>query len=372
MDFLRQLFGGGKAPVGGLDMGSSSLKMLQLKQNKDKKTYKMTSLLIGYAPDDTVVGGTISDPRALGDYIKQLIQSSKINIQDVVGVASGKSVVLRPIEMISSISPKELQSSVRFEADKYLPYKADEAMVRGTILQKEIPDKPGKMEVLLVAAPNEIVKNTQDVIKFAGLKPAAIDMEPFALNRALSVSLEPSLLERTVALINIGSSSTSINIYKAGVLRQSRTVTVAGKRFTDAIAQSLNISFDEAEKMKTEKGVIRVEKDAAPVEPSAMRIFNVILPVLQSLITEIQRSFDFYRNTYPGESIDYVALSGGTASFKNIDAYISNALEVKCGVLNPFRNIDISEVPGYTPEMLQELAPSLTVSVGLALRNIKA
>ncbi len=369
MDFFKQLFGfGGKGAVGGLDMGSSSLKMLQLRPKKDK-TYEMSSLLIGYAPDQTVKDGIIVDPRALGDYIKQLVLGNKLNVQDIVGVASGKSVVLRPITM-PKMPEKEVQSAVRFEADRYLPYKADEAMVRGTILQKELPDEPNQMEVLLVAAPNEIVKNTQDVIKFSGLKPVAIDMEPFALLRALSVSLEPDVLQGTVALVNMGASSTSINIYKSGVLRQSRTVTVAGKRFTDVIAQSLNISFDEAEKMKKEKGVIRVEKDAAPVAPSTLRIFNVIVPVLVELITEIQRSFDFYKSRYHSETIDYIALSGGTASFRNIDSYISNELGVPCGVLNPFKNVDISKVPGYTPEMLQELAPSLTVSVGLALRNI--
>lgn len=371
MDFFKRLFGN-KGTVGGLDLGSSSLKLIQLKPIKDKtkgKLYELSSFVMGLPPEETVKEGVINDPKALGELLKQLIQSHKINIEQVVGVVSGQPVIIRPIIM-PKLPEKEMQSSLRFQAEQYLPYRADEAMIRGTILNKELEDNPGSMEVLLVAAPNEIVKNTQDVIRFSGLNPAAIDMEPFALLRALEISLEPDIFNKTFALVNIGASVMSINIYKAGVLRQSRTVKVAGNRFTEVIAQALNISFDEAEKMKKEKGVIRVAKDAAPVAPTTMRIFNVIVPVLVELITEIQRSFDYYKKRYQDESIGYIALSGGTALFKNIDAYISNELGITCGVLNPFKKIDISKVPGVSPDMLQELAPSLTIAVGLGLRNI--
>lgn len=101
-----------------------------------------------------------------------------------------------------------------------------------------------------------------------------------------------------------------------------------------------------------------------------MRIFNVILPVLTELVTEVQRSFDYYRSRYRGESVDLVVLSGGTARFKNIEAYLSNELSIQCEVANPFRNLSVQKISGMTPDDLEELAPSAMAVIGLALREV--
>ncbi len=363
MDLFKQLFAK-KGAIGGLDLGASSIKLMQLKPKRDK-TYELSALLLGSTPAMTIKDGVIVDPRALGDSIKQVIISNKMNVQKVVSTVSGQSVVMRPINM-AKMHDKELQQAVKFEAERYLPYSIDEAQIKGMVLRRDLEEDPKLMEVLLIAAPNEMVKNTQDVVRFAGLTPEAIDMEPFAIARALQYC-EPEHYKRTVAVINLGASSTSINIYKSGMLRTNRTVMVAGNNFTKIIGQSLNLSFEEAEKIKKDKGVIRVEKDATPVAPTTMRIFNVIIPVLTELITEIQRSFDYYRARYRGESIELVVLSGGTAKFRNIDDYMSNELGIQCKIANPFNRVDISNVPGYSPELLQELAPSLMVTMGICL-----
>jgi type IV pilus assembly protein PilM len=289
-----------------------------------------------------------------------------LNVDKVISLLSGQSIVLRPIIM-PKMSDKEFKQALEHQASQYLPYQAEEAQIQGVVLRKELEEDPKSMEALLIAAPNEMVKNNQDVIKYANLTPSGIDMEPLAAFRALSICLEPGQLKRTIALINIGASATSINIYKAGMLRTSRTIKVAGNNFTKVISQSLNLSFEEAEKIKKDKGVIRVEKDATPVAPTTMRIFNVIIPVLTELITEVQRSFDFYRSRYSGESVELVVLAGGTARFRNIDAYISNELGVQCLIANPFRTMDISAVQGFSPETLQELAPSLLSAIGALL-----
>lgn len=366
MDFFKRIFAK-KSAVGGLDLGTGSLKLVQLNTKKDK-TYELVSLLIGYPPDQTLKDGVIIDSRALGDYIKQLILGNKLNIREIVGVASGQQVILRPIRM-AKLDAKDLNSSLRFHAKNYLPYSDEDAMIKGVILNDELEDDPTQMDVLLFAAPNEIIKNTQDVIRFSGLTPKAVEMEPSALGLILQLSVEPEVYAKTVALIHMGASFTSINIYKGGMLKQSRSVRVAGNRFTEVIAQNFNINFDEAEKMKKEKSVIRVEKDATPVAPTTMRIFNIITPVLEDLAKEIKRSFDYYIKQFNDGGIDYIYLSGGSSKFKNLDAYIANEFGIKCSVLDPFRKIDISKVPGYPKEQLLDLAPSLSVALGLALRS---
>jgi type IV pilus assembly protein PilM len=147
-------------------------------------------------------------------------------------------------------------------------------------------------------------------------------------------------------------------------------VPVAGNTFTKAIGQALNLSFEDAEQIKQEKATIRVDNESAPLPPTTMRIFTVIGPVLQELVNEVQRSFDYYRSRYKGETVDLVVLSGGTAKLKNIDAILSKELKVRCEIANPFRRISLAKVPGLSAEELQELAPMAMGVVGLALREV--
>ncbi len=366
MEFLRRLFGK-KSVTGGLDLGTYSIKMAQI--IKTSSGLKMTRFAEAPTPAMTVKDGQIIDSQVLGDTIRNMLSEHDMTMEKVIGAVSGQSVVIRPINM-AQMSERDLQNAIRYEAERYLPYSVTDAQIKGTILRKSIEGDEKTMEVLLVAAPNEMVANTEDVIRKAGVTPLAIDLEPFALVRAVQMGLSEDISHQTIALVNIGASSTSINIFKEGILRHNRTITTAGNSFTKAIGQSLNLSFEEAEKIKKEKGVIRVEKDATPVAPTTMRIFNVILPVLSDLVTEIQRSFDYYRSRYRGESVDLMILSGGTAKFKNIDVYMETEMGVQCEIADPFKNIDISDVPGYTPEELQAMAPSLMVVVGLAVRQL--
>jgi type IV pilus assembly protein PilM len=366
MQFFKKLFKG-KSIVGGLDIGTNNIKIAQI--SKTPSGLKLERFIEGPTPSMTIQDGKISDPNTLADTIKSMLENNKVNMDQVVSAISGQSVVIRPINM-THMTERELDNAIKFEAERYLPYSVADACINGTILRRNLEEDEKLMEVLLVAAPNEMVGNTENMLKLAGLEPIAIDLEPFALVRTVQNSLTGDVSTRTIALINIGASSSSINIFKDGILRHNRTIMTAGNSFTKAIGQSLNLSFEEAEKVKIEKGVIRVEKDATPVAPTTMRIFNVILPSLTDLVNDIQRSFDYYRSRYRGESVDHVVLSGGTAKFKNIEHYLTSELGVNCEVADPFKGIDISDVPGYTQEELQQAGPSLMVVTGLALREI--
>lgn len=367
MHFLKSLFAG-KSTVGGLDVGSNTIKIAQVGKTSSGQ-FQLERIAVGPTPPMAVKDGAVVDVRVLGDAIRQLYASQSFTVQKVDGVVSGQSVVIRPINM-TAMTPKELKNAIKFEAERYLPYSVADAQIDGIPLRNSVDGDDKTMEVLLVAAPRETLRNAQEVIKQSGIQPNAIDLEPMSLVRALKVNTDAQLFEQTIALINLGANSSSINIFKAGMLRHNRTITVAGNSFTKAIGQSLNLSFEEAEKIKKDKGVIRVEKDATPVAPTTMRIYNVIIPVLNELITEIQRSFDYYRSRYRGESVDAIFLSGGTARFKNIDQYIYNELGIQCQLADPFKNISLSGVSGMSVEEIREMAPSLMVVVGLALRDL--
>ncbi len=362
--FLKKWFS--KAPtIGAIDIGSNTIKVAMV--NAGKGGVSLYRLAIAPTPPMTIKDGSVVDSAVLGDAIKNLLDSADIEVSQLISSVSGQQVVIRPIRMIK-LSPKELNQAIKWEAERYLPYSVTEAKISGTIITEDVGD--GKnMEVLLIAVPNEMVKNSREVIKMAEVEPGPIDLEPFALYRALKYCLEPEQMEQTLAIINLGAAFSSINIFQGNILRHNRTISIAGNSFTKAIGQSLNLSFEEAEKIKKEKGVIRVENDATPVAPTTMRIFNLIIPVLTELVTEIQRSFDYYRS-HKGESVDLVVLTGGTARFKNIDTYLFNELGIACETANPFKKLPADDVPGVTPDYLEEIGPIAMTAIGLALREV--
>lgn len=366
--FLRKMFGSSAPDTGAIDIGSNTIKMCQLTgTSANLNLYRFVTCP---TPAAAIKDGAIMESSSLGEAIREMIAVNNLGIKKVITSVAGQQVVIRPIPM-PKMPAKELSQAIQFEAERYLPYSVTEAQVSGSIISDDSGD--GKnMEVLLIAVPKEITEKTKLVISASGVETGAIDIEPLAIYRSLKFSLDPEQLGRTFALINLGAATTSISIFKSGTLRHCRTVSAAGNSFTKAIGQSLNLSFEEAEQIKKEKGVIKVDSDPNPLPPTAMRIFNVIDPVLNELVTEVQRSFDYYRSRYRGEGIEGVILSGGTARFKNLDAYLSAKLGVRCEVANPFRRVNVTRAQESMSEQLADLAPMAAVVMGLALYEVKA
>ena len=364
MDFFRKLFA--KAPeVGAIDIGSNTIKVAIVTEKKGSPP-----VLFRFAhcptPPMTIKDGAIVDAQALGDAIVSLLGSNDIKVSRLTSAVAGQQVVIRPIQM-TRMKQSEVDQAIKFEAERYLPYSVADASISGKIIQEDTGGNT--MEVLLIAVPNEIVDNAREVVKMADIEPGAIDLEPLALFRSLKMAVDSEQLAQTLALINIGASFSSINIFKEGVLRHNRTISVAGNSFTKAIGQALNLSFEEAEKIKKEKGVIRTENSGEPVPPTTMRIFNLIVPVLQELVTEVQRSFDYYKSRYK-EAVSLVILSGGTANFKNIDSYLSGELGVPCELANPIKRFVLGKNSNLSSAEMAEVAPATMVVLGLALREV--
>lgn len=316
-------------------------------------------------PESAMRDGAVTDAAALAAEIKAMMKQEDFRIKSVVAAVSGPSVVLRTITM-AAMSLNELKKSIRYEAERYIPYSVDDAQIDGVILRPAIPGDEKNMEVLLMAAPRNMVRKTEDVIRQAGLVVQAIELEPVALLRLLRLAVPPETLKQTIAFINIGASATSINIINNGVLRSSRAIAVAGNSLTRALGQSLNLSFAEAEKLKKEKAILRTEHDAVSADASAMKIFSILLPVLTAFVTEIQRSFDFYRSRYSGESVDLVYLIGGGAHLKKIDHFLAGELGLHVETFDSFSGFDKESFKGLSEEKMAEFSPDAAVVLGLA------
>lgn len=365
MPFFPKLFGRAPIETAGLDVGSSTTKMVEVFKVSD--SIKVHSVALCQTPPLAIKDEVISDTSLVAEEIKKLLVAQKFEAKKIVTLVSGRSVVIRTIEM-TTMTERELKNSIKFEAERYLPYSVAEAQIDGVIIKKPLPEDEKKMEVLLLAALKDRITDSEEVAKRAGLQVSAIELEPLAFLRLLQYSFSQEELKHTIALINVGASNTTINIFKDGMLRHNRVVTVAGNSFTRAIGQGMSLSFEEAEKLKKEKGVIRVEREGAPVAPTTMRIFNLIAPVLTELVTEIQRTFDFYRSRYRGETVDIIYLTGGTSKFKNLDLFLADEIGVKVEKFDPFKKVQLESGAGVSKEELPELMPHLSVVLGLALR----
>jgi type IV pilus assembly protein PilM len=214
------------------------------------------------------------------------------------------------------------------------------------------------MEVVLVAAKKDKIQNHTNVISLAGKEPEIVDIDAFALQNAFEVnySVTPNT---TVALLNIGASLMNINITKDGMPLFIRDVSVGGNQYTDILQKELQLNFQEAEDLKLGK---TGDSEGEMVKP-------LLESITEMLITEVQKTFDFFRETYPAETISRVLISGGTALMAGLADKIQETFSYPTEVLDPFRTITLG--PRVDAGSVISLGPALAVAVGLALRGVQ-
>jgi len=363
MSFLGRMFSKGAQRSLGIDFGSSELKAVQFAGSSRgpvlEHVYKVPT------PANSIKDGVVTDPPLVGEALRQLITEGAFTAKRTISAVAGPTVVVRQVTM-PAMSERELRESTKYEAERFLPYSVDEAQIDAKILGKT--DDGQNMDVLVVAAQKDLVLSQASAIQFAGLTAGAVEVEPFAMLHAMIPDDDPRS-QQNIAIINVGSSTTSINITKGGFVPFTRNVPIGGAAFTKAIATGLNISLDEAETMKREKAAILSQRDAAPVPPTVTRIFNVITPPLTELVTEIHKSLDYFRTRFRGEVIESVILGGGTARLTNLDVFLGHELGLPVTIANPLAQgtYNPSDFPA---EYLQDIGPSLIVAAGLALYDL--
>jgi len=212
------------------------------------------------------------------------------------------------------------------------------------------------MEVVLVAAKKDKIQNHTNVITRAGRTPEVVDIDAFALQNAFEANytVNPNA---PVALLNIGASLMNINITKGGMPLFIRDVSVGGNQYTDILQKELQLSFQEAEDLKLGK---TGGSETEMVQP-------LLESITEMLIMEVQKTFDFFRETYPSETIGQILISGGTSRMVGLAEKIQETFGYPTEVLDPFKSIAIG--PKVDAQKVTSLGPALTVAVGLALRG---
>jgi type IV pilus assembly protein PilM len=342
----------------GLDIGSSSVKAVEL----SVRARGLELLRVGTAqvPPEAIVQGAFLNSSAITDAIRESIDSAGIKTKWVATAVSGHSVIVKKISL-PTMSREELEESIRWEAEQYIPFDINEVNLDFQIL--ESGGDEGQMDVLLVAAKKDLIDDYVQVITDAGLQPVVLDVCAFALQNAFAANAGVTA-EEVVALVNVGSQVVNINIVANGVPAFTRDISTGGNVYTEEIQKALSVSWEEAERIKIGGGATEESQDVVPQEvEQAMR------GVTDTVIGEISRSLDFFAATAAESRISKVVLSGGGCRVSGFEAAFQGKTNLPVQRLDPLGGITSSD--RLDAELLESWGPSLGVSVGLAMRKVE-
>ncbi len=344
-------FSGGKTSVG-LSIGSSSIKLVELK--KSGKTWKLIHFGIVQLPDEVIVNREIINPIVVSESIKTLTSQMKLKNKNICTSISGTALLIRRMTL-EVPRPSELQEQVFWEAEQYLPFDISEVYMDFQVLSRS---KEGKTDVLFVAVKKTVLDTYMNCVEDAGLKASIVDVDFFALQNLLEINYPPNPNE-SVAIVDIGSSAIKIVVIHAGVPVFTKDSTLGGRTLTVEIQKNLNLSFNDAETLKTGgEGGINTPQE----------ISDLIHVMVENVSSEIKKSVDYYNASATGAPIAYVLLTGGSAKLTGLSKSVEERVGLPVQLINPFNAISY-DPNVFNQEYLNNIAPIAAVSVGLALRS---
>jgi type IV pilus assembly protein PilM len=348
------MFGIGKTKnVVGLDIGSSSVKAVELR--KKGNTYELVNLGIEPLGQDTVVDGAIMDALSVSSAIEKIFNDNRIKTKNVATSVSGHSVIVKRAT-VAAETEEELYNAIPYEAQQHIPFDMTDVNLSYQSLGPS-PSGTGT-DVILVAVKREKILNHTNVLSQAGKIPTVVDYDGFAVYNAFEANYQIPT-DQMAALLNIGASIMNIVIGRGSNPLFTRDVSVGGNQYTDTLQKELDLSYEDAEKLKQGFEVANVTQDQK-------------LPHLRSvseiLMLEIQKTFDFFRQTTSTENIQHVYISGGTAKIEGLVDQLKAELNIPVEIINPFQRV-VVDGKKFDLGYVEEIAPRMSVAVGLALRS---
>jgi type IV pilus assembly protein PilM len=347
------VFGKSKKQIVGCDIGSSSIKLVELKALKNGE-FQLQHAAVSELSPEAIVDGAIMDSSLVVDALSRLISESNVRNPNFGTSLSGHSVIIKKIQL-PSMTEAELAESIQWEAEQYIPFDINDVNLDYVVLGQTGGDT---MDVLLVAVKKDRIADYTSVVVQGGKEPVLVDVDVFALQNAYETNY--GLGDETVALVNVGASVMNINIIHHGASIFWRDVAFGGNQFTEAIQRELNLPREDAERVKHGDRV---------AEHSIQQVLGVLNSVSEDLAAELQKTIDFFVATSSVDRLDRIVLAGGCAQVLNLDEVLKERFQVAVEVMNPFRNIRYSE-SDFDPEWINRHAPAMSVAVGLAVRQV--
>ncbi len=329
----------------GIDIGTSSIKVAQLKKEQEAGAYRLETYGIVNVSSELGQKVGVDVIAQTAEILRQLLARTGATTKKVVASLPNNTVFISVVEM-PALSEKELKSAIEWEARRYIPLPLEEVTLSWSLLSE--PPVNNKTKVLLTAVPTSVIDNYLQMFKIAGLEPQALEIEALAMIRSLVGSRKDSIL-----LVDIGARNTSLNLVDKGFLRVSRNLALGGDTITQSISQSLKISLGRAEQFKKDLGLSGEMEQI----PQAMR------HVLDTIKSEISQLMKIYESS--GKMIDEIIFSGAGAYLPGLANYFSD-LNLRVSLGDPLQFVDFD--PTVRAHLSQN-ALGLSVAIGLAIRG---
>lgn len=338
----------------GLDIGTNTIKAVQI--SRDKKSNQL--LAAGFIPTSSLIENqqnikSDSFEHTLADSINRLIHDMKVSTADVSLCLPSAYVVTRVLEL-PLMSQSELDSSIKWEAEQYIPMPLSKVKIDYTIISRD--EQSAKMKILMIAAPFELIDKYMRIVTLAGLNPVAIETEILAATRSITTSF-PSLSQALV--VSMGASTTEVAILHEQIMIYTKSIPIGGNTLTRAIAQELGFETLQAEEYKKTYGL---EEDKLEG-----KIAKSIAPFFSTIYSEIEKNVAYYKEQYPQREITNLTICGGGAKLPGLILQMTKNMGLDSQISNPFINLSVD--PKILP-VLSADAPVYTQAVGLALKEI--
>jgi type IV pilus assembly protein PilM len=344
-----------KPPMLGVDISSAAVKLLEL--SFDGEHYRVESYAIEALPPNAVQEHRINDLEAVGDSVRRAVKRSRTKAKYAAVAVPAASVITKVVPVPSAPNEDEMESQVELEAEKYIPFSLDEVNLDFVELGPS-ENEPDYTDVLLVASRSENVELRVAALELAGLEVKVVDVESYAQETActlLTNQLPGGGVDRTIAILDIGATYTTVNVLHDLKLIYTREQDFGGRQLTEEIMRRYGLTYEEAGMAKKNGGL------PDNYEP------ELLSPFKQSLAQQLERTLQFFFASGQHTQVDHVLLSGGTASIPGLAQLIARKLGIPTSVANPFA--DVALAPKVKAQALANDGPAMLLACGLALRG---
>ena len=353
---LGSLFNRQQAPLLGVDISSSSITLVEVSRGK---TGNLILDRCAIEPLDAgwITDGNIEKFDEVAEVLRRVVKKSGTRTKNVAMALPPSAVISKKIMLPGGLSDNELEIQVESEANKYIPFSLDEVSLDFCVLGPSATSS-GDIEVLIAASRKEKVQDRQGLAEAAGLKPVVVDVESYA-SRAATARLIANMpnkgMDTLVALFEIGSVTTSMQVIRNDEVLYERDQAFGGAQLTQLIVRQYGFSVEEAE---TKKRSGEMPEDYAS---------GVLKPFVESLTQEIGRALQFFFTSTPHNRVDYVMLAGGSSALNGLTESVTKQTSFACQLVNPFDGMEIGSA--VMESKLRREASSYLTACGLALRR---
>jgi type IV pilus assembly protein PilM len=342
-------------PLVGLDISSTAVKLLEF--SRQGNAYRVESYGVEPLPHNAVVERNINDVEAVGDTIKKVVKRSGTKARHAAVAVAGSAVITKIITLPASLSEDDMESQIQVEADQYIPFPLEEVYLDFQVIGPS-EKTPDSVDVLLAASRSENVDVRTAAVEAGGLVPKVVDIEAYAMETAFSMiadQLPEEGVGQTVALVDVGATMTILNVLHDRKIIYTREQVFGGRQLTEEIQRRYGLSYEEAGRAKREGGL---PDNYLP---------EVLEPFKEAMVQQVSRSLQFFFSSSQYSAVDYIVMSGGSASIPDVNELIESKIGTSVTTANPFAKMSLSS--RIKPHALASDAPALMIACGLAARS---